>query len=257
MSQQAGHDLNFTSLAGALHATGRADSPPIVPPTMVGDIGGGSMLLAVGVLAAVLKARETGQGQVVDAAVSDGAALMTTLLWELAAAGRWSDRRQANLFDGGAHWYDSYECADGRYVSIGALEPAFYGQLLDVLGLDDDPLFAEQYDPSHWPQQKRRLASLFRTRTRDEWCALFDSVDACVTPVLTLAEARQHPHNVARATFCEIDGVSQPSPAPRFSVTPASVRGGAPGCGDDTEQVLAAAGFSADDVVELKASGAI
>ena len=255
LSQKAGHDINFAALSGALHATGRADSPPISTPTVVGDLGGGTMLLAVGLLAGIISARTTGKGQVVDAAVSDGAALMTTLLWELRAAGAWGAGRESNLFDGGASWYDTYECADGRYLSVGSLEPQFFANLVEGLGLAGDPLFEQQFDPSRWPQQTEKFAAVFATKTRDEWCSHFESIDACVAPVLDLDEAPRHPHNVARRTYMEIAGVPQPSPAPRFSESPAAVRRAPPTSGEDGDELLREAGFTATEISRLRQDG--
>lgn len=257
LSQKAGHDINFAALSGALHATGRADSPPISTPTVVGDLGGGTMLLAVGLLAGIISARTTGKGQVVDAAVSDGAALMTTLLWELKAAGAWGPKRESNLFDGGASWYDTYECADGRYLSVGALEPQFFANLVEGLGLAGDPLFEQQFDPARWPEQTKRFAAVFATKTRDEWCAHFDSVDACVAPVLNLEEAKKHPHNVERAMFTEVAGVPQPSPAPRFSETPAGIRRVPPAGGENGNELLAEAGFTPPEIGKLREDGVV
>src|SRR5690606_9236882 len=209
LAQAAGHDINYIALSGALFHGGHAACPPAAPPTLVGDLGGGAMMLAVGLLAALLHARETGQGQVIDAAICDGTALLTVLLYGLQQQGMWIDRRQANFLDGGAHWYDCYECADGNYVSVGALEPAFYRELVERCGLADDPLFEAQFDPSQWPEQKARFQALFRTRTRDEWCALLEGTDACFAPVLNLSEAPAHPHNAARGTFVEVEDVTQ------------------------------------------------
>jgi len=257
LSDKAGHDINFAGLSGALYVTGRADSPPISTPTVVGDLGGGTMLLAVGLLAALLNARATGRGQVVDAAVSDGAALMTTLMWELKAAGRWLTERESNLFDGGASWYDAYECADGRYLSVGALEPRFYSNFIEGLGLSGDPLFDEQFDPSRWPAQKARFAHVLATRTRDEWCAHFESIDACVAPVLDLDEATRHPHHLARETFTEVAGVPQPAPAPRFSETPAGIRRAPPRSGEHSDELLREAGFSDAEIGKLRDGGAV
>jgi alpha-methylacyl-CoA racemase len=221
LASAAGHDINYIALTGALHAIGRADTPPVPPLNLVGDFGGGGMLLAVGLLAALHEARQSGKGQVVDAAMTDGASLLSAFMYGLKAQGRWSNQRGENLLDGGAHFYDTYECADGRYVAIGAIEPQFYAELRERCGIAD-PLFDEQMDALRWPLLKVRLADVFRTRTRDEWCALLEGSDACFAPVLDWDEAPRHPHNVARETFLSIDGVVQPAPAPRFSRTPAS-----------------------------------
>ena len=220
LAQAAGHDINYTALAGALHTIGRRDAPPTVVPGMVGDFGGGGMLLAMGLLAGLHHARASGQGQVVDAAVCDGAALLNALQQGWHAAGLWRGERGTNMGDGGAHFYDVYACADGRYISIGAIEPPFYQELRRRCGLDD-PAFDAQWDAAQWPQLKVRVAEVFRRKTRDEWCALLEGSDACFAPVLDLDEAPGHPHNVARGTFVEVGGITQPAPAPRFSVTPA------------------------------------
>ncbi|MDJ0938533.1 MAG: CaiB/BaiF CoA-transferase family protein [Woeseiaceae bacterium] len=257
LSAAAGHDINYIAIAGALHASGPAGLPPSAPPTLVGDIGGGTLFLAVGMLAALLNARATGQGQVVDAAISDGVAAMTTLLAGLRAAGRWSGARGANLLDGGSHWYNVYECADGKYLSVGALEPPFYATLLERLGLADDPAFAQQYDPARWPAQRAALAELFLTRTRDDWCVVFEGSDACVAPVLDFDEASGHAHNRARKTWVDVDGVLQPAPAPRFSETPAAPVAAPPEPGQHTYEVLREAGFDADEIAALERQGAI
>mgnify|MGYP001812269476 CR=1 FL=1 len=257
LAQAAGHDLNYIALSGALHLAGRADSPPTAPATLVGDIGGGAMMLAVGVLAAMVNAQSTGRGQVVDAAVTDGSVLATSLIYGLFAAGRWSSSRESNLLDGGSHWYDCYECADGQYVSIGALEPEFYALLLEKLGLDDDPDFTAQYDPQRWPELKQRFADIFKTRTRDAWCELLEGSDACFAPVLDFEEAPDHPHNRARGAFTKVDGVQQPAPAPRFSETVSEIASPPPESGQHTDDVLADAGFAAGDIATLREQGII
>jgi alpha-methylacyl-CoA racemase len=218
LSHAAGHDINYIALSGALHAVGRSGEGPVVPLNYVGDFGGGGMLLAFGVMCAVHEARDSGKGQVVDAAMTDGAALLSTCFYGLKAAGQWSTLRGENFIDGGAHFYDTYACADGRYVAIGALEPQFYRKLRDLCGIDD-PLFDQQMDARLWPMLKHRMADVFKTRTRDEWCAVLEGTDACFAPVLDWDEAPDHEHNRARQTFVTIDGVVQPAPAPRFSRT--------------------------------------
>lgn len=219
-AQLAGHDINYVALSGALHTYGPAERP-MAPANVVGDYGGGGMLLAFGVLAGILSARATGKGQVVDAAMVDGAAALSAMTYTLFANGMWQDSRESNILDGAAHFYDTYETADGKFVSIGSLEPRFYALLLDKLGLSDDPAFAYGASQAHWPELKRRLRAIFRSRTRDEWCAMMENTDICFAPVLSLAEAPSHPHNVARRTFLEVDGIVQPAPAPRFLGTPA------------------------------------
>jgi alpha-methylacyl-CoA racemase len=257
LAHAAGHDINYVALSGALWYGGRADSPPAVPPTLVGDIAGGSMLLAVGMLAAMLNAQATGKGQVVDAAISDGSAAATTLLYALFKAGRWSSGRQDNLLDGASHWYDTYETSDGKYVSIGSIEPQFYALLLEKLGLSQDPDFAPQYDKRRWPQLKQRLAGIFKTKTRAQWCELMEGTDVCFAPVLDFDEAPEHPHNEARGTFTQVDGVIQPAPAPRFSVTRSEIGSGPPEVGQDTDAVLKAAGLSDDQLAVLRERGAV
>lgn len=217
----AGHDINYIALSGALHTYGRKGQKPTPPSNAVGDYGGGGMMLAFGLLAGILSARSTGKGQVVDCAMVDGAALLSTVTYMMHAVGMWSDERGANILDTGAPYYETYETADGKFVSIGPIEVPFYHQMLAVLGLSEDPEFRDRDNKSKWPLLKERLEAIFRTRTREEWCALMDESDICFAPVLSLAEAPYHPHNVARGTFMEVDGVVQPAPAPRFSATPA------------------------------------
>ena len=238
LHQAAGHDINYIAISGALHTIGRADGGPVAPPAMIGDIGGGAMMLAFGIVSALLEARQSGRGQVVDAAITDGAALMASIVYEFKAMGLWRNERQTNLLDGGAHFYDTYQCADGKWISIGAIEPQFYSLLIEKLEIDD-PEFSRQLDPSAWPTLKQKLATKFRTKTRDEWCAVMEGTDACFAPVLSLDEARHHPHNVARNTFIERGGVTQPAPAPRFSRTTAEISMPAPYAGEHNYQALA------------------
>ncbi|MBS3997753.1 MAG: CoA transferase [Hydrogenophaga sp.] len=220
LSHAAGHDINYIAISGALHAIGRSGSAPVPPLNYVGDFGGGAMLLAVGVLSALLEAGRSGRGQVVDAAMTDGAALMSAMMYGMKSAGQWSSQRGENLLDGGAFFYDTYACADGRFVAVGAIEPQFYALLRERCGIADDPAFDAQMDRDAWPMLKLRLSEVFRTRTRDEWCQLLEGCDACFAPVLDWDEAPEHPHNQARQTFCTLDGVVQPAPAPRFTRTP-------------------------------------
>jgi alpha-methylacyl-CoA racemase len=217
---RAGHDLNYLGLTGTLHALGRAGGPPVFPTNLVADYGGGSMLVLVGILAALHERARSGRGQVVDAAMVDGVSLLSQPLWSLRAQGSWSDDRGTNLLDGGAPFYDVYSCADGRYVAVGALEPQFYAALLDGLGLADAGL-PDQADRGGWPRLREAFAEAFAGRSRDEWAGVFDGTDACVTPVLEPAEAPEHPHLAARGTLVDVDGVVQAAPAPRFSRTPA------------------------------------
>ncbi len=217
LARAAGHDINYIAITGALHAIGQAGQRPSVPLNYVGDFGGGAMLLAVGVLSALHEARSTGKGQVVDAAMSDGAALLSSMMYGLKASGRWSNERGENLLDGGAHFYDVYACADGKFLAVGAIEPQFYAEFRRLCGLAENPEFDPQMDSRWWPSLKVRLADLFLTRTREQWCALLEGTDACVAPVLDWDESVQHRHNVARGTFVRADGLTQPAPAPRFS----------------------------------------
>ncbi|NHZ80096.1 CoA transferase [Massilia sp. CCM 8695] len=256
LAQAAGHDINYIALTGMLHAMGRADAPPAPPLNLVGDFGGGGMMLAFGVVCAVLEARGSGKGQVIDAAMTDGAALLGAMMYGLRAQGGWSDRREANLLDGGAHFYDTYACADGKFVSVGAIEPQFYALLLKLAGADD-PAFDAQMDPASWPLLSDKLAALFARRTRDEWCALMEGTDACFAPVLDLDEAPLHPHNAARASFVEVDGVMQPAPAPRFSRTVPEL-GGAPAYpGQHSAAVLMDWGWDDAAIASLAAQGVI
>lgn len=252
----AGHDINYIALSGALHAIGRAGEKPVPPLNLVGDFGGGGMLLAFGVVCGILESRESGQGQVVDAAMTDGAAIQMAMIYGLKAAEKWNNQRGTNLLDGGAHFYDTYECADRRCVAVGSIEPQFYTLLLDKMGLTD-PAFRMQMDTTQWPDLKDKLAALFKTKTRDEWCGLLEGTDACVAPVLDLDEAPRHVHNAARQTFVEVAGVLQPTPAPRFSRTQPSIQLPPSDTGQDSEEALAEWGFSRADIVELRNSRAI
>ena len=224
LSHAAGHDINYIALAGALHGIGRAGERPVPPLNLVGDFGGGGMLLAFGIVSALVEAQRTGQGQVVDAAMVDGAATLMAMFFSMTAMGVWHDDRGVNLLDGGAHFYDTYECADGRYVAIGSIEPQFYAELLERTGLADADLPA-QMDRSNWPGLKDRLTEVFGSKTRDEWVEIMEGSDVCFAPVLSLGEAPQHHHNVARETFVEVAGVTQPAPSPRFSRTGVEVQG--------------------------------
>jgi alpha-methylacyl-CoA racemase len=260
LAARAGHDINYVALSGLLQAIGRADAPPPPPLNLVGDFGGGGLLLAFGIVCALLEAKRSGQGQVVDAAMSEGSALLGTMMYGLKAAGIWRVQREANLLDGAAHFYGCYECADGKFISIGAIEPGFYAQLLERLDCAADAtqrLAAAQLDARRWPELKALVAERLRTRTRDAWCALFDGSDACVAPVLDMDEAPLHAHNAARTAFVDIAGVTQPAPAPRFSRTPATLPQPASAVGVDTATVLADWGFDAARIEALAAAGAI
>ncbi|CAN5562827.1 CaiB/BaiF CoA-transferase family protein [soil metagenome] len=253
----AGHDINYIALAGALEGIGRAGGPPTPPLNLVGDFGGGGMLLAFGVACGLLEASRSGKGQVVDAAMVDGAATLSAMFFGFKAMGMWAPERGTNLLDTGAHFYDVYECADGRYVSIGSIEPQFYAELLRLSGLGDEPDLPAQMDRAQWPAMKERVAALFRTKTRDEWCEVMEGTDVCFAPVLSLDEAPGHPHNVARGTFVERDGVVQPAPSPRFSRTEPGVAGPPSSPGQHTDAVLADWGFDADEVAKFRSAGAV
>lgn len=250
LAQAAGHDINFIALSGALHSSARRGAGPTPTPGLIGDFGGGGMLLAFGVLAALAHVRETGRGQVVDAAISDGSALLAALIHGWRSAGLWNAEAGTNNGDGGAHFYDAYRCADGKYISIGAMEPQFYALLREKCELDD-PVFDGQWDAAAWPGLKQRMAEVFLRRTRAEWCALLEGTDVCFAPVLDLDEAREHPHNVARGTFAEVDGITQPAPAPRFGATPA---GGCRPVGPlaaDSRAILSEMGYDAATIASL------
>jgi alpha-methylacyl-CoA racemase len=254
-AHEAGHDINYIALAGALHGLGRAGDKPTPPANLLGDFGGGGMLLAFGMLAAILHARDSGRGQVIDCAMTDGASLLTTILWGLRAAGQWREQRGTNFIDSGAHFYDSYETADGRWISIGAVEPQFYARLRALTGTDTDPDFDAQMDRRAWPRLKERLAQIFRSRTRDEWCALMEGQDACFAPVLAMSEAPEHPYHRARNNFCEVGGIVQPAPAPRYSATPPPPPRAASTDSHACEAILAELGLDRQAILELQQRG--
>ena len=253
----AGHDINYIALAGALHAYGRAGDKPTPPINMVGDFGGGGMMLAFGMVSAILHAKSTGEGQVIDCAMTDGAALLMSMIWSFRAQGMWRDERGVNLLDTGAHFYDTYETADGKFVSIGSIEPQFYAELRRRAGLDTDKSFDAQMDARQWPALKDKLTALFKTKTRDEWCGLMEHSDVCFAPVLSMTEAPAHSHNAQRRTFIEVDGVTQPAPAPRYSATPTAepVMAGKAGC--DGDAVLAGIGYDAARLAGLRETGVL
>lgn len=257
LSQAAGHDLNYASITGAIHAIGPGDRKPTPPLNLVGDYGGGALYLAMGMLAALVNARSSGVGQVVDAAMSDGAASLMTLFYSMLQAGNWNEnRRQSNILDGGAAIYNTYETSDGKYISIASLEPQFYALLRSVLKLDED-IWNHPMDKSMWAAQKAALDNAFKTKTRAEWCSLMEGTDICFAPVLTMSEAPHHPHNKARETFVVIDGAFQPNIAPRFSHTVSSVQGGISSIGAHTDEVLLAYGFSESELRNYKAAGVL
>jgi len=255
LAQSAGHDINYIALTGALHAIGRPGQPPVPPLNLVGDFGGGSLYLAFGIACALWECQRSGRGQVVDAAIVDGASSLASFLHGALARGGWSERRGENLLDGGRPWYDCYETADGGYVSVGPIEPRFYAGFLERVGLAGEDL-PSQNDPSGWPRLRERFAALFRTRTRAQWCELLEGSDACFAPVLTPLEAPAHPHNKARESFVEVAGLLQPAPAPRFERTRAQVASSAPWAGQHTVEALGDWGFGADEIDALVASGA-
>ncbi len=256
LASRAGHDIDYIALAGALEPIGRAGERPLPPLNLVGDFGGGGMLLAFGMVAAILSARHTGKGQVVDAAMVDGAAALTTMVYTLRQAGVWQDERGTNLLDTGAHFYEVYETADGGYLGVGAIEPQFYAELVERMGLGDEEL-PGQMDRGAWPAMKERFAAVFASRTRAEWEAIFDGSDACVAPVLSFDEARSHPHNVERGTFTEVAGVVQPAPAPRFGGTPGAIRRPPPNPGQYGDEALGDWGLDTDEIDALRRSGAV
>ena len=251
LADRAGHDITYAALTGALHATGSSRKPRQAV-NLVADFGGGTLFLVMGVLAALHERTVSGRGQVVDAAMVDGAASLMTMVYGMRAEGLWQDRREANLLDGGTPFYDTYECADGRHVAVGALEPQFFVELMKGTGLDFD-----QYDTARWPELRAALTETFRSRTRDEWAEVFDATDACVAPVLSLDEAPAHPHNVARGVFAPYRDGHAPRVAPVFSRTPALAPGEVHEAGQDTSTVLRSAGFSEDDIAQLIETGAV
>ncbi|MBS3961359.1 MAG: CoA transferase [Sandarakinorhabdus sp.] len=253
----AGHDINYIALAGALHAYGRAGEKPTPPINMVGDFGGGGMMLAFGMVSAILSARSTGSGQVIDCAMAEGAAVLMGMIWGFRGMGAWKDERGVNMLDTGAHFYDTFECADGTYISLGSIEPQFYAEMRKLTGLDADPDFDAQMDSSRWPALKAKLTALFKSRPRDHWCRLMERTDVCFAPVLSMAEAPDHPHNRARGSFAEIGGMVQPMPAPRYSGTPTAMPQAAPAPGADTEALLQGLGYDSDRIAALRSEGAL
>ena len=256
-AQAAGHDINYIALAGALDPIGRRGEAPVPPLNLVGDFGGGGMYLAFGVVCAILEAKTSGKGQVVDVAMVDGAASLMNMFWAMKAAGVWSDERGTNLLDTGSHFYDVYECADGGYISLGSIEPQFYAELLELSGLGQQDDLPKQMDREQWPAMKARVSALIKTKTRDEWCEIMEHSDVCFAPVLSMDEATEHPHNVARQTFVNEFGLTQAAPAPRFSRTEPELAMPAPHPGQHTDDVLAQFGFDADDIDKLRQTGAV
>ena len=257
LAATAGHDIDYIGVSGALEPIGRAGQRPVPPLNLVADFGGGGMLLALGVLAALLERERSGLGQLIDAAMVDGSALLTSFFYGLRAAGVWQDERGTNLLDGGAPFYDTYQTADGRYLAVGSLEPKFYAALLAGLGLADEAGLPGQYDRAGWPVLRARFTDAFLARTQADWTEIFAGTDACVAPVLSPADAPAHPHNAARGTFIQVGGVMQPAPAPRFGRTAAGVPQPPPRPGTDTDVVLASLGYTAAQIGALRASGTV
>ncbi len=254
LAARAGHDINYIALAGVLNAFGRKGEAPVAPLNLVGDFGGGGMLLGFGIACALVEAKASGKGQVVDAAMVEGASLLAAMFSGLLAAKNWHEERGANILDTGAPWYDVYETRDAKYVSIGAIEAKFYHDLLERLGLAREPL-PKQHDRKGWPELRGRFTQIFKSRTRDEWCAVFEGSDACFAPVLSFSEARRHAHNAARKNFVTVAGIEQPAPAPRYSKTPAAVRHAPPERGEGGQQALRDWGLSDGEIAGLRSLG--
>ena len=256
LSSASGHDINYISLSGALHAIGRKGERPVPPLNLVGDFGGGGMFLAFGLVCGLLETKNSGKGQVVDAAMVDGSAALMAMFFTMLKLGQFSEERGTNLLDTGAHFYDAYETKDGKWISIGSIEPQFYAELVQKAGLDKQH-FAPQLDTAKWPELKKELINLFKTKTRDEWCAIMEGSDICFAPVLSISEAPKHPHNQARKTFVTVDGVVQPAPAPRFSRTVPEIRGAGRRPGQDTLAILSDYGFSQAEIEALQNKGIV
>jgi alpha-methylacyl-CoA racemase len=256
LAHAAGHDINYIALSGVLASIGRRGEAPVPPLNLVGDFGGGGLYLALGVVAGLLEAQKSGKGQVVDSAMVDGAASLLTAIYGMHASGMWSNTRGDNILDTGAHFYDVYETKDGEYVSIGSIEPKFYAELLKRSGLEGQEM-PRQMDRKAWPDLKEKFAALFKTKTRDEWCKIMEGSDICFAPVLSMAEAPSHPHNIQRGTFVVVEGVVQPGPAPRFSRTPSKIQRPPAKPGEHTEEALREWGFSASELEKLRGAGAI
>ncbi len=256
LAKAAGHDINYISLSGALAAIGRPGSPPVPPLNLVGDFGGGGMLLALGLVAALFESKQSKKGQVVDAAMTDGSALLMTMIYTMQSLGMCKTTMGSNLLDGGSHFYDTYECEDGKFISIGSIEPQFYELLCQIAELDKS-IFGKQMSRDSWPKQKEEIKKIFLNKSRDEWCELMEGTDICFAPVLDMSEAPKHPHNIERKTFIELEGVTQPAPAPRFSRTEPEISSSPSVVGENTDEVLISIGFSQKDIDSLKISGAV
>ena len=257
IAHTAGHDINYISLSGALHSIGEEDGPPVPPLNLVGDFGGGALYMAVGMLAGIISARTTGKGQVVDCSMVEGSASLMTSMYGALAQGSWIEERGRNRLDKGAHYYNVYETADGKHVSVGSIEPQFYALLLKHTGLEGADDLPDQADRPRWPETRERLGRIFRTKTRDEWTAIMEQTDICFAPVLSMSEAMEHRHNVFRGSFVEVDGVRQPGPAPVFEGTPSSVRRGCAHAGEHTNEVLSDWGFAEAEIAGLGEAGAV
>ncbi|MCK9994578.1 MAG: alpha-methylacyl-CoA racemase [Alphaproteobacteria bacterium] len=257
LSHAAGHDINYISIVGALHAIGPAGGAPVPPLNLVGDFGGGALYLAMGVLAGIIEARTSGKGQVIDCAMTEGAASLMTIFYAMKAMGRWSEERGTNAIDGGSHYYTVYETKDGNYVSVGSIEGKFYAELLEKTGLDKVPGLPGQSDAAKWPEMRERLRTIFLSKTRDEWCAIMEGSDVCFAPILNLEESMAHPHNVARGSFVKVDGIMQPGPAPRFERTKCEIQKPPSVPGEDTDKALAAWGFSGTEIAALHKAGVV
>lgn len=256
MAQEAGHDVNYVALSGALHPIGRAGEKPAIPLNLVGDFGGGGLMLAYGMVCGLLEARTSGKGQVVDSAMIDGAATLMASTFAACQVGFWNEERGTNLLDSGSHFYEVYETADGKYISLGSIEPQFYAALLERLG-DDAKYFENQFDMENWPAMKEKMTEIFKRKTRDEWDQVFEGANACYAPVLSMSEVRHHPHHQARGSFIDDGEVWQPAPAPRFSRTPGKIRGCAAQIGEHTEEILRELGWSEEQIAEKLQSGAV
>jgi len=257
LAHAAGHDINYISIIGALDAIGPKDGPPVVPLNLVGDFGGGALYLAMGVLAGIIEARQSGKGQTIDCAMTEGAASLMTMFYAMKAAGSWNQSRGSNPVDGGSHFYTVYETKDGKYVSVGSIEGKFYAELLEKTSMSKANGLAEQFDHLKWPEMRERFRQVFLGKTRDEWCAIMEGSDVCFAPVLNLDESMAHPHNVARGSFVKVDGVMQPAPAPRFDRTKSEIQKPPSVPGEDTEKTLAAWGFSGAEISALRQAGVV
>ena len=256
LANTAGHDINYISLSGALHGIGRAGERPVPPLNLVGDFGGGGMFLAFGIMCGIYESKNSGQGQVVDVSMVEGSAALMHMMYGFMAAGKWCDERGVNILDGAPHFYDSYETLDGKHITLGAIEPQFYELLISLAELDKDE-FSAQMDASQWPDLKRKLTQVFKTKTRDQWCDIMEGTDVCFAPVLSMQEAPLHPHNQVRESYVEMAGVLQPAPAPKFSRTQPEIKYAPQVAGGDTERVLASVGYSGELINQLKQQGVL